>query len=206
MTSDEMIGHKFGSLEVLSVLRSTNGQTRIKCQCDCGNTCTPHASNVRRGYTRTCGCRNGQCQYQTHGGSKLPEYDIWREMKQRCLNPNNANYALYGGRGIQIDPRWIKSFRAFIQDVRRRPTKGHSLERRDNHGHYEPGNIYWATQSQQARNRRNNRQITAFGITRLLCEWSEHAGISENAIRARIDRLGWSTEDAVTKPLYPRRK
>jgi hypothetical protein len=74
-------------------------------------------------------------------------------MKSRCNNPKNISYPHYGGRGIQIYPAWRHSFETFLADVGRRPDSKHSLDRIDNDGHYEPGNVRWATRQQQVRNR-----------------------------------------------------
>ncbi len=82
------------------------------------------------------------------------EYRIWNGIKQRCLNPNNAAYGRYGGRGISVCPEWQKDFKAFYAHVGSRPDRYHSIDRIDNDGNYEPGNVRWATAGQQAANRR----------------------------------------------------
>jgi len=84
----------------------------------------------------------------TRNGRRSPEYLSWDAAKQRCTNKRDKDYASYGGRGIQF--RFI-SFDQFFVTLGRRPTKLHQLDRIDNDGHYEPGNVRWATPSQQAR-------------------------------------------------------
>jgi len=75
--------------------------------------------------------------------------------KQRCTNANCAHYANYGGRGIEFR---FPSMRAFAEwvllNLGPRPSAAHSLDRIDNMRHYEPGNLRWATRSEQARNKR----------------------------------------------------
>lgn len=91
---------------------------------------------------------------RTHGMSKSPEYDAWESMKRRCLVPKASNFHNYGGRGIRVCDEWIESFDAFFDHIGPRPSPKHSLDRIDNDGHYEPGNVRWTTMSVQLFNRR----------------------------------------------------
>ncbi|MEM8720405.1 MAG: hypothetical protein AAGE84_14055 [Cyanobacteria bacterium P01_G01_bin.39] len=98
----------------------------------------------------------------THGKSRTYIYNTWKGIKQRCLNSKNSGYHNYGGRGINIHPEWVNNFEAFYHYIHEylgsRPTPQHSIDRYpDNNGGYVPGNIRWATKSQQARNTRRNR-------------------------------------------------
>lgn len=86
------------------------------------------------------------------GRSHHPLYGIWKQMIQRCTNPRASHYSLYGGRGIQVCERWRTSFWDYVADVGERPP-GKSLDRIDNNGDYEPGNVRWASQSEQLLNR-----------------------------------------------------
>lgn len=88
-----------------------------------------------------------------HGGVGTPEYAAWGAMVQRCTNPNHPRWKYYGARGITICTRWRESFAAFIADVGRRP-EGYELDRINNDGHYEPGNVRWTTKAESRRNRR----------------------------------------------------
>lgn len=74
-------------------------------------------------------------------------------MKDRCLNPSSASWKNYGGRGVTVCQSWIDSFESFLADVGERP-EGTSLDRIDNDGNYEPGNVRWADASTQQGNRR----------------------------------------------------
>lgn len=80
-------------------------------------------------------------------------------MRQRCNRPNHPAYKNYGGRGISVCPEW-SSFQTFLEDVGERPGPEFSLDRIDNDGDYEPGNVRWATRSTQALNRRKPPNAT----------------------------------------------
>lgn len=95
----------------------------------------------------------------------------------------------YGGRGITVCERWL-SYEAFLADVGERPTAKHTLDRYPNNdGHYEPGNVRWATRKEQARNRRSARMVTIDGETRSAIEWAETAGIDPSRILGRLASL-----------------
>lgn len=94
---------------------------------------------------------------KTHGDSKSPEYRSWLGMKERCHNPRDKDFALYGGRGIVVCDRWRTSYENFLADMGRRPTLKHSIDRRDSDGNYELENCRWATRREQSRNSRRCR-------------------------------------------------
>jgi hypothetical protein len=77
-------------------------------------------------------------------------------MKQRCLDNNASNYPRYGGRGIKVCAEWL-TFANFYADMGQRPD-GLTLDRIDNDGNYAPGNVRWATASEQRANRRDSRK------------------------------------------------
>jgi hypothetical protein len=76
-------------------------------------------------------------------------------MKARVLNAGRADFKNYGGRGIRACPAWLESFEQFLADVGSRPSSAHSLDRINNDGNYESGNVRWATKAEQAANRRS---------------------------------------------------
>ena len=110
--------------------------------------CRKHYSHWRNGKLGTTKER------ERHGLEGTPEYEIWKSMKQRCLNPNNKDYKNYGGRGISVHSTWINSFSNFINDMGHRPSPELTLDRINNDGNYEPSNCRWTTRVDQANNQR----------------------------------------------------
>lgn len=176
-----------------------NGQATWRCRCVCGSTVVVPGSDLRRGNTMSCGCLGVESRRAVplkHGGRGTTEYRIWTDMLQRCTNPKREAFKDYGGRGIGVCERWILSFESFREDMGPRP-KGTTLDRVDNDKGYEPGNCRWAPWTQQARNRRTNRFVEAYGQRLTLAEWAERTGLRAHTIRKRIE-LGWTGERAVT--------
>lgn len=125
-------------------------------------------------------------------------YYAWYHMIRRCSDPLDPAFMRYGGRNITVCMRWRKSFHAFAEDVGERPSPRHSIDRIDNNGNYEPGNVRWATRKEQQRNRKGNHLVNANGITRSVAEWSEALGVSWATVAERL-KHGWSPERAVTQ-------
>src|SRR5688572_1683194 len=87
--------------------------------------------------------------------SRPRTYNAWLGMRERCRNPKSRAYANYGGRGISVCARW-DDYENFLSDMGEPPSKGHSLDRINNNGNYEPSNCRWATKSEQQGNQRRS--------------------------------------------------
>lgn len=129
------------------------------------------------------------------------EYYAWHNMKVRCLNPNDGRYKHYGARGIKICDRWLNSFDNFLSDMGPKPSAGHSIERIDVNGDYEPDNCKWATRNEQQNNTTQNRFIAYNGETLTLQQWSRRLGINHRTLHARLDKYGWLVERAFSTPV-----
>jgi hypothetical protein len=127
-----------------------------------------------------------------------PEYNAWRSMKKRCLVPTTASHSRYGGRGITVCERWMK-FENFYADVGPRPSALYSIDRFPNpDGNYEPGNVRWATDEEQNRNRGDYNVIVTFnGTPMTVGEWSKITGRSRHLVYERLKR-GWTPEQAIS--------
>jgi hypothetical protein len=123
-------------------------------------------------------------------------YNSWVGMKQRCLNPKNPKFSIYGNRGISVCDRWLKSFENFLEDMGNAPDRM-SIERIDNNGNYEPKNCKWATNKEQSNNRRSNKLITYKGETLGVCEWSKRLGAGISLVTYRL-KQGWNPISAIT--------
>lgn len=164
----DLTGVKFGRLTVTG--RGHNGKSQgasWDCVCECGSRLSGvRSGNLRSGHTKSCGCLrvdNGKKVgrlAETHGMSGMTgnsHYTRWANIKKRTGSPNATGYSNYGGRGIKMCQEWLDSFVAFknwVDDNLGPCPDGHSLDRIDNDGNYEPGNLRWASAKTQNNNRR----------------------------------------------------
>lgn len=179
------------------------------CKCSCSEDAllVVFTDCLRSGNTSSCGCFQIQQTKKaktSHGRSCSGVYRILHGIYERTSNPNNPNYPNYGGRGISMCSRWREpngqGFLNFRTDMGERPSLKHTIERKNNNGNYEPNNCRWATRTEQARNKRNSRNLEAFGKTQSVHLWAEEVGVGARTICSRI-RIGWTVEKALTTPV-----
>lgn len=168
-----LFGQRFGRLTVHG-MEMRNTRSYWRCHCDCGNETMVMGKHLVRGATKSCGCIVREMKTihgHLAGGKKTTEYRAWMSMRHRCLNPRDLDFASYGGRGIKICERWRRrgGFANFISDIGRKPKGRFSLDRYPNNdGDYEPGNVRWATDKQQANNRRVRTKYMRDSLGRFL--------------------------------------
>lgn len=202
MRVDNLKGRTFGSLNVIERGPQRGRGSHWLCKCECGTIKTVAACALKRGETRSCGCKKKDFLklrnfHKTHNDTGSKEYWIWRGILKRCLLTTDRAYKNYGGRGITVCDRWLK-YDNFLQDMGRKPACA-SIDRIDNNGPYSPENCRWATSHQQSLNKRSTLKVMIGGITKTLWEWCSVYGQNPSTVRGRIN-WGWEPEYAVTIP------
>lgn len=204
-------GQRFARLTVIKEVERRRNKAGVSCrwflcECDCHNVMAVSLNSLSTGHTKSCGCLVRDTTIKTftthgHGGktARTGEYRSWATMKTRCYNSNIPQFKYYGGRGIKVCERWINSFEAFLHDMGPRPA-GHTIDRKDNNGDYEPSNCRWLPKAKQARNKRNNHNLTFNGKSQCIEAWADETGITRAAITQRINILKWPVEAALTLP------
>lgn len=192
----DLTGQRFGRLSVLELdSKRFNGSRYVyywRCHCDCGNVCTVSTHGLTGG-TKSCGClqkEHTRFATTTHGMSRTNSlYTVWAKMKNRCLNPTNDSYIRYGGRGITVCDEWRDSFQAFYDCVSKLEhfgEKGYTLDRVDNDGNYEPGNVRWADKKTQQSNTRRNIFVEYQGERVTVEEAARRSGINKRTLLNRV--------------------
>ena len=163
----DLTDKRIGGLTVIRPLSlSSYRQLKWECRCDCGNVVNVAGVSLRNGDTKSCGCyrrdvsRKRQTKHGAYDGRTKRErlYNIYSDMRQRCLDPNSAAYKYYGGRGITICNEWLDSYVAFRSwALSNGYSDSLSIDRINNDGNYEPSNCRWADAFTQARNKRMGR-------------------------------------------------
>lgn len=163
------IGDIYGRLTVVSEAPPRVNKRGVSlrvwnCVCSCGVAVTRETGALAPSYKfeQSCGCAKSEktrARNYVHGlgseATRPPEYEVWRAMRRRTTNKNGVDYQYYGARGIKVCERW-NDFVVFYADMGPRPSDGHSIDRIDVNGNYEPANCRWATALVQRHNQRRS--------------------------------------------------
>lgn len=188
-------GNTYGFLTVTQEGPTLRNLKHWICICKCGKVTEPiSGASLRSGNTISCGCArkifNGA---RTHGMSGHPALESYKGAKQRCTCETGSDYAYYGGRGVEF---LLPPFEEFWTIMQATWFKGATLDRIDNEGNYEIGNVRWATRKEQCLNTRKSVMLTHNGVTKNLSLWAEDLGITSTSLSERVAR--WGVEKALS--------
>ena len=204
-------GEQFGRWKVLHLgARDKRGNSMWACQCSCekGTLALVNGYSLTSGHSNSCGCYRDEetsKRRTTHGLYLEPAkrflYMRYHWILRRCNNPNDKNYPWYGGRGISCNFSGPEEFVHYVMGELGLRGSGDTLDRIDNNGDYEPGNLRWADRTIQARNTRSTRLICFEGEEVPIVTLAERHGIPCSTLKARLDQLGWPIEKALHTPV-----
>lgn len=197
------IGDRVGNLTLTE--RCEGGHLWL-ARCDCGEMVRFQVSSGQKMCAACSRKRMGEAM-KVHGESPDKNkrasrlYRIWLTMRQRCRNKNVAGYKDYGGIGIAVCEEWSDYMAFKSWAMANGYSDDLSIDRIDVTKGYSPDNCRWATDKQQANNKRNNHLLTFNGKTATMAEWAETTGIPYHTLKSRINRYGFSAEEALTLPV-----
>lgn len=188
----DLTGVRFGYWTAVRLSGQRKGvRTAWLCSCVCGTERDVQSLHLLSGASQSCGCMRpkGIDSATYKHGSDHEAYRTWSNMLDRCRNPNNPAWHLYGGKGVTVCDAWATDFLQFAEDMGPKPSRNHSIDRKNGNGNYEPGNCRWATAKEQARNMSRNRIVDFEGRRVTLAEACELSGVNYDAAKDR-DRKG----------------
>lgn len=188
----DITGEKYNKLTVLNEGKNIKNVRYWVCKCDCGTIKEISMNHLRNGKTKSCGCyikEKTSKIFKTHGLSKVPEYQAYKNMIARCYNKKNCNYKNYGARNITVCKEWLNSYDAFINDMGPKPSNKHSLDRIDNNKNYCKENCRWASKTTQSINQRKpkNNSTGVKGVT--ICPKSKKF-VAQIGYQRKMHRIG----------------
>ncbi len=188
----DLTGQRFGRLTVLEFVPRKGRHSYWLCRCDCGNEKVICGESLLKGTTTSCSCKQREIvrtRSVTHGLTDTRLYNSWCSMKARCYNHKNKEYNRYGGRGITICAEWKNNFKTFYDwAMANGYSDDLSIDRIDVNGNYEPANCCWATDMEQAGNRRSNVYVEYQGELMCFAEAARRSGLNQGTLKDRYYR------------------
>lgn len=195
----DLTGKNVGFLKVIRPTGTSYKRDKLWiCKCECGNELLVSASRLNKSRIKSCGCHNGD-NFKKHGLGKTRISVIWSGMKQRC-NHNKNHYE-----NVLYCDEWNDFMNFYEWSMNNGYSDELTLDRIDVTGNYEPSNCRWVSQKVQQNNRTNNTIYSFNGEEHTLSEWSDITGIGRSTLSARILKLKWSVEKALSTPLQKER-
>lgn len=203
----DLVGQRFGRLEVLNFSKMIKGRSYFICKCDCGEIVEVQGKLIKSGNTKSCGCFKKDQQKilpVTHGMAGTRFYKIYKKIKERCDNSNFELYHRYGGRGIKCLWNKFEDFRddmhsSYLEHVKGFGEKQTTIDRINNDGNYYKENCRWATYREQGENRSDNRMILYKGKMLSLSKIARINNLEPGFVRERLEKWG-DINKSVMKP------
>jgi len=206
----DITGEKFNRLTAVRFAEVRKKKHFWEFLCECGIIKIIMKTEVKSGNTKSCGCfqKDHPARLQ-HGfarnGPTHRFYRIYQSMKERCNNPKDIGYHLYGAKGVKCFWQFFEKFRGDMLEsyqlhVKEFGEKDTTIDRISGNGNYCKENCRWATNKEQQRNRSNNRLLTYKRETKCVAEWAEELGLDQFTIYRRLNSK-WSTEKTLTEPV-----
>lgn len=200
----DLSGKKFDKWTVIRADKKVNQMWKWLCMCSCGKIVSVYGTNLRRGLSTGCG--HGRIPVnKTHGLTRTRPYRCYRNMLNRCNNPNVPEYKYYGARGIKVCESW-NTFEEFWKDMQSGYKEILTLDRIDVNGNYCKNNCRWVTQLEQVNNVRNNKILELNGVRDTLPNWARKLKMNRATLSSRIYLYGWGDKKSLTTPVLHYKK
>ena len=195
-----LIGTKINRLTIIEDLGRIENARKVKALCECGKLVQISVYSILNNNTKSCGCFNRE-KMTKHGFNGHPLHFLWKNVLSRCASFKKKND--YGSIGVRVCDEWKNDFMAFYNWAIDKWRPGLELDK-DKLSKIKPGKLYspefccFITQKENLRNKGNNIILSHDGKTMCLSAWSELTKINYGTLNARITRLGWDIEMALT--------
>lgn len=204
---NDLANKEFGRLKIITAYRENGSRIYCDCICRCGKE-KKHIrfDGIKSGLVVSCTCFQKEQIAKAatkHGMSKTKLYRVWVAIVQRCCNPKDKGYKWYGAKNKTVCKSWKRSFKCFhnyvVKNLGEKPSPKHSIDRIKNHIGYKPGNIRWATGSEQMNNTSVCRYYHIGGEKLSQIQVCRKFNILSGTLRKRLKRM--PIKQAISTPI-----